>query len=105
MINLKIDKEALEHGIVSLYTDDNVEIDESLSDEILLKTPCYDLAVTKNGELVELECDIDDLERLNHNLFTGQYSFEDKKNITFFEVLKGIKEQNQTSHLSFNRKL
>ncbi len=38
MIDLKIDEEALRHGIVSLYTHDNVEIDEELSDKILLKT-------------------------------------------------------------------
>ena len=79
MINLKLDKEALKHGIVNLYTDDDTEIDEKLSNQILLKTPCYDLAVSKDGELIELKCDLEDLEKLNPNLFKGLYSFKIKK--------------------------
>ena len=97
MINLKIDKEALEHGIVSLYTDDNIEIDEKLSNEILLKTPCYDLAVSTKGELVELECDIEDLKKIDPSLFKGVYSLEDKFNLSFSEVLEEIKAKSNLS--------
>ena len=93
MINLKIDKEALEHGIINLYTEDNVAIDEELSNEILLKTPCYDLAVSEKGELLELECDIEDLKNLNPSLFKGRYKFEDHINITFKEILDTIEEK------------
>ena len=93
MIRLKIDKEALKHGIVTLYTDENIEIDEELSNQILLKTPCYDLAVSKDGELIELECDLEDVEKLNPNLFKGVYSFENKENIMFFEVIENIKDK------------
>ena len=97
MINLKLDKEALKHGIINLYTNDNIEIDEDLSNEILLKTPCYDLAVSQNGELIELECDLEDLEQLNPSLFKGFYSFENKEKITFFEVIDNIKEKFSTT--------
>ncbi len=93
MISLKLDKKALEHRIVSLYTNDNVEIDEDLSNEILLKTPCYDLAITKDYELVELECDVEAWEKINSSLFKGTYSFEGERNITFSEVQNIIKEK------------
>ena len=96
MINLKIDEEALGYGIVSLCTHDNVEIDEELSDRILLKTPCYDLAVSKNGELVELECDVEDWEKLDPFLFRGFYSFEGKSRLAFSEVFENIKEKIST---------
>ncbi len=93
MINLRLDEKALEHGIICLFTCDNVEINENLSNEILLKTTCYDLAVTKDGELVELECEVEDWEKLNPSLFKGVYSFEDRENITFLEVQKIIKKK------------
>ncbi|NPA13103.1 MAG: hypothetical protein GXO45_03850 [Aquificae bacterium] len=85
MVKLILDKRALKHGYVNLYTNDNVEIDESLSNEILLKTPCYDLAVSPKGELIELECDTGDLDRINPRLLSGSYNFEGK--IVNFEGL------------------
>ena len=88
MVNLKVDKEALKHGMVVLYADDYIEIDEELSNEILLKTPCYDLVVSKYGELIELECDSEDWRSVNPSLFKGLYSFENRQNITFSEVHK-----------------
>ena len=97
MINLKIDREALEHGIVSLYTEDDIEINEDLSNEILLKIPCYDLAVSTQGELVELECDIEDLEKIDPSLFEGIYSLNDNFKLSFKEVLEKIKEESKLS--------
>ncbi len=88
MVNLKLDKEALKHGMIYLYADDNIEIDEDLSNELLLKTPFYDLAVSKYGELIELECDSEDWKRVNPSLFKGFYYFENRQNITFSEIYK-----------------
>ncbi|WP_457625703.1 hypothetical protein [Persephonella sp.] len=97
MINLRIDEEALEHGIISLYTDDDVEIDEELSNQILLEVPCYDLTVSKQGELIELECDIEDLKKINPSLFKGLYSFNGNVNIPFEKVLEEIKTKSNLS--------
>jgi len=74
-----------------------IEIDEELSNEILLKTPCYDLAVTKDYELVELECDVEDWERINPSLFRGVYSFESREHIAFSKIFEIIKEEILTS--------
>ncbi len=93
MINLRLDEEALKHGIICLFTCKNIEIDENLSNEILLKTPCYNLAVTKDCELIEVECEAEDWERLNPSLFKGVYSFEDIEKVTFLEIQKIIKKK------------
>ncbi len=73
-----------------MYTNDNIEVDENFSNEILAKVPCYDLSISSKRELIELECDIEDLDKIDTQLFLGKYELEGQI-YEFMDTVKFIK--------------